>query len=357
MTLLFEHTRRGCVVCGESVEDHPIGYSVSAGDQSRPEDVKIVQQLLNAVPAARGGPAVALAVDGLCGPKTHAAIVGYQNAALGWSDGRVDPSGPTIRHLVGFVLESPEVPNGPLQAPSAGGSAHPVTDGAVIVLYALAIMRFLAPPINLLRWRLSRADANFLAFLGKHFSTRLDHARSTDIRHLQKVLSDIDKYIARCNAFGKLLVENVILYDPDPSPDFIGRTTRGGNKMSTRQTQLYRTATGKVYKSPGQSIWLSSLWGEEITYEKHLSLLHEAAHFVGPRDGNPAIIDDYAQCFEHKFLTMSRRAKLHNAERVALFILEFCVGTTAILTMPRLQANISHFSKFPRVEHRELIMS
>lgn len=360
MALLYEHTQLGCTQSGTSIEDNPIGQSVSASRPSRSDDVKIVQQLLNTVPAALGGPVVPLVVDGICGPKTHTAIVRYQNATLGWSDGRVDPNGKTLHHLVDFALNSPTVPYGPLvPAQSAAGVTPPstVTNGTVEVLYAHAIMRVLAPSIHLLRWRLTHASKNMMAFLGKHFSTGKDKVRVSDIDHLQKVLADIDLYIARCNAFGKLPMENVILYDPEPSPDFVARTTRGGNKMSTKQVQIYQDKKGKITKSPGQSIWLSKLWADGVTYKKHLDLLHEFSHFVGDRDGSPTVIDDYAQHNDPKFLTISRFHKLHSADNIALFILEFCVGTSEIFTIYSLLPNWSHFMQFPRVKNNELIMS
>ena len=58
-----------------------------------------------------------------------------------------------------------------------------------------------------------------------------------------------------------------------------------------------------------------------------------------------------------KFMSQSRYSKLHNAESIGLFILEFCIGTTAILTIPRLSHHTEHFAKFPRVEKHELVVS
>lgn len=362
MALLFDHSDDACTEAGETIDEHPISQAVSQSRPSRADDVKVVQQLLNAVPTAAGGPAQRLDVDGICGPKTNAAIVSYQNKNLGWNDGRVDPNGPTIKSLMKFVVDSPTVPYGPVspeqQANGSSGGSNAV-DGPTVVLYAHSIMRVLAPSINLMRWRLTRADKKFIAFMQKHFSSGHEQAKASDIPHLQKVLADIDVYVARANAFGILQMENVILYDPVASPTFVGRTTRGGNKMSTKQVQVYREAkTGKLIKSPGQSVWLSSSWANQITYEKHFTLLHEFAHFVGPRDGHSTIIEDYAYADQPKFLTLSKFKKLHCAESVALFILEFCVGTDAILGMPSLQTHKAHFAKFPHVSrNHELLMS
>lgn len=81
------------------------------GGVNRPQDVRTVQELLNKVPAASGGPTPLLAVDGLCGPKTTNAIQRFQVQHFGWSgaDGRVDPGGRTLRKLNEY--DSPGVPN------------------------------------------------------------------------------------------------------------------------------------------------------------------------------------------------------------------------------------------------------
>lgn len=69
------------------------------GKNYPPSDVMTVQYLLNCVPASQGGPAKELAVDGAAGPKTIAAIEGFQRKLGGFADGRVDPGGATLRAL------------------------------------------------------------------------------------------------------------------------------------------------------------------------------------------------------------------------------------------------------------------
>jgi peptidoglycan hydrolase-like protein with peptidoglycan-binding domain len=74
--------------------------SVGRGGKNYPaSDVMTVQYLLNCVPATQGGPAKELAVDGAAGPKTIAAIEGFQRKLGGFADGRVDPGGATLRAL------------------------------------------------------------------------------------------------------------------------------------------------------------------------------------------------------------------------------------------------------------------
>jgi hypothetical protein len=81
-------------------------------------DVFTIQQLLNGVLPAFGGPVVKLKVDGICGPKTKAAIQNFQLKQFGWpgADGRVDPGKRTLARLneLSFgSLDPPKPPDGP----------------------------------------------------------------------------------------------------------------------------------------------------------------------------------------------------------------------------------------------------
>ncbi|MEM7319567.1 MAG: peptidoglycan-binding protein [Pseudomonadota bacterium] len=84
----------------------PIATSITAavgkGGTNAPQDVQTVQQLLNQNGAS-------LVVDGLVGPKTIGAITKFQQASLGFGDGRVDPGGMTWEALAqGRAAPPPE---------------------------------------------------------------------------------------------------------------------------------------------------------------------------------------------------------------------------------------------------------
>ena len=79
-----------------------ISASVGRAGRNAYEDVRVVQYLLNCVPAGRGGPARELIIDGACGPLTTQAITGFQRALRGPTDGRVDPGGQTLQALQSF---------------------------------------------------------------------------------------------------------------------------------------------------------------------------------------------------------------------------------------------------------------
>lgn len=73
----------------------PVSASVGRGGINRAEDVRKVQQLLRQA-GADPGP-----VDGIAGPRTIGAILGFQQRFLTRPDGRVDPGGRTLARLNG----------------------------------------------------------------------------------------------------------------------------------------------------------------------------------------------------------------------------------------------------------------
>jgi peptidoglycan hydrolase-like protein with peptidoglycan-binding domain len=81
---------------GEAVA---ISGSVGSGGANRFDDVRKIQEALNRVPPEKGGPLPPLVVDGLCGPKTVAAILRFQKAQGVVADGRVDPGQATLSKL------------------------------------------------------------------------------------------------------------------------------------------------------------------------------------------------------------------------------------------------------------------
>jgi putative peptidoglycan binding protein len=74
-----------------------ISASVGLGGRNLAGDTFTVQQLLNRARQRDGLPPIA--VDGRVGPETIGAIRAFQQSRLGFSDGRVDPNGPTIAAL------------------------------------------------------------------------------------------------------------------------------------------------------------------------------------------------------------------------------------------------------------------
>lgn len=90
-----------------------ISDSVGKNGVNRKADVKIVQGLLNKVPAGEGGVSVKLAEDGLIGNKTINAIKGFQmyyGYDSGSDFGLVTPDGDTFNELTSRASRELEVP-------------------------------------------------------------------------------------------------------------------------------------------------------------------------------------------------------------------------------------------------------
>jgi peptidoglycan hydrolase-like protein with peptidoglycan-binding domain len=76
-----------------------VGVLPPGGTGNRQDDVRKIQELLNAIKPGDGGPDPKLVEDGFIGPKTIAAIRKFQQARFGWQDGTVEPSHATLVEL------------------------------------------------------------------------------------------------------------------------------------------------------------------------------------------------------------------------------------------------------------------
>lgn len=77
-----------------------ISASVGQGGVNKNADVLAIQQALNKIKPAQGGPDPKLKEDGWIGPKTKAAILKFQKGNAGLpTDGRIDVGGPTLARL------------------------------------------------------------------------------------------------------------------------------------------------------------------------------------------------------------------------------------------------------------------
>ena len=211
-----------------------------------------------------------LAEDGICGPKTQAAINKYQKFAVGFVDGRIDPQGKTIRALTGFIVGSPTVPQGILGQNAAGQPAKdtpnakvpPPTEAEKAIADAQQILRELEPRLNLLRSKLTPVTPPMQGLLDKHFAAGNDRVKPGDIVHVSNVLANIHFSVARAIAPGLLPVDNMLLFDEFAEPgDIPAYTVFGGDKLSTNEfVILIDHFSKKPKKFHGQTIWLTRLY-------------------------------------------------------------------------------------------------
>ena len=358
-------TRRRCHICTSEdvITDKPISGPVGAG-HGKPDDIRMVQRFLNALLPAEGGPDLILAEDGICGPKTQAAINKYQKFAVGFVDGRIDPQGKTIRTLTSFIVGSPTVPPGTLGQNQLGQPAKDTPnvkvplaiDAASTIADAQRLLRELEPRLNLLRFRLARVTPPMQGLLNKHFAAGGDTVKPVDIDHISKVLANIHIFLARASATGVLLLNNVLQFDDIPDPQGIpAYSVFGGDKLSTNEFVIaIDNFSNKPKKFKGQTIWLTRLYAilpNDILMPENMRqhfLLHEFCHFVGPKGGFPGILDDIAYIQDQQFALLSKFQRLHNASTLAVFFQEWCTGHVSVSSLRDL-VNPAHFSKFPRV--------
>ena len=78
---------------------NPITASVGERGANHPQDVGIVQYLLNRANAKRGIPKTQIDVDGIVGPQTISALKEFQTKFLKTVDGIVTPNGDTLKML------------------------------------------------------------------------------------------------------------------------------------------------------------------------------------------------------------------------------------------------------------------
>lgn len=338
-----------CIGPFKPVPNSIITGVVGLGRQNTKNDVKLVQQLLNAVPPQDGGPVPLLVEDGIVGSKTNAAINTFQRKILGgFSDGHVDPGGKTINTLKNRVIQKAEL--GKIGQKSSftedlqGGGAVPE---------ALGMLRALQPSLLNLSFRLSRRSNSVIGLMRKHFASGSETIDDADVNFVQDVLRDIRVFIDRANAFGNIQATNVVLFAN--APGLLGFTVRGGDKMTTDDLQIYTEADGTARNYPGQSVFITPTWKNTTVVEKQLTLIHEFCHFVGDRDDpppplppNPNKIDDNAYVDNPAMKNLNKPSKLRNAESLALFYLEFCIGTSALLTLTP-NANVTMIDRDPRL--------
>lgn len=365
MSLVEHSSLRKCFFCSNDATDKPIAGSVGKGGTNKKADVQLVQKFLNSTPPEEGGPALLLAEDGLIGPKTQAAIDKFQAKVLSRPDGRIDPHGPTIKALTTLICDSASVPPGRLgldgrPGQAAGTPSQPPTPGQTgpqMVAEGKQILKDLERSLMSLRFKLLHQTPTTMAWLNKHFETAKVKVTPAEASKLLGIVSAIHFQVSRANAFGAQGIDSIIMFDPKADPGVIAWTVRGGDKLSTKQFQIY-VDKGVTIKAPGHTVFLGPIFtNQPAPIEKQWTVIHEMCHFVGPRDGTGLEINDNVYAFEPHFLSIGKWFKLHNAESIALMILEFAVGTAAIVGTPRLKSFKAHFDTFPKVVGGQIVTS
>jgi peptidoglycan hydrolase-like protein with peptidoglycan-binding domain len=286
----------------------PIGpdLTIRASVGTRPapnlrDDVETIQTALNRFRPDQGGPIEALKVDGICGPHTLVAIRRFQTAYLGWSDGRVDPGKQTIHYL---NLEPASLPD---LAEEAMRHIARVTGILTATRAALLLLSFEANGLS----GFHEFSSPLWTKINRHF--HLDKAANpaASIQYIDSI------YLRMQTAIGHI-PQGVTLFADDPlNKPYYAYSASGGYEVEVRQMNMQ----GGV---PAGSIYLCSklytLDDEAIPYV----MIHELAHFVGPRYDNPNAITDVGgyQGLGARYDHITPRQALNTADCYSQFAFE-----------------------------------
>ncbi len=289
----------------------PVGQGPMA--RNLPDDVRVIQDALNKVTlkGVPGGPMPFLAVDGLCGPKTRAAISRFQQVQLKIFDGVVEPNRKTIIRL-NEILD-------------------PVSDDD--------LKQKVAQALPLVRAGIAAALSNLQAIITNGPAASGPAAVAADRlnRHfLLDTLSPAQQSTARVDLFRSyaryaevmsettsINIDAVDEFDLDKKNPKIALTTGKGffeEDVVDEDTQkrLDRIHLGLGFFAPT----VSPEFGAFI-------ILHELSHFVGHADGR-FILDNGRGWFDDLFIKpLSADKRLTNADSYAGFAHECRVGSAA----------------------------
>lgn len=299
-----------------------ISSSVGRNARNRLEDVRVIQDALNRVRPADGGPAPPLQVDGLCYGKTLAAIRTFQQRACGfrWPDERVDPNGKTIGRLRDFY-----VPANPYTMPRV----YMMLPQALI--WIMAARRVVEDAGTYLRSpTVPMALAPHLALVDKYFHLdQLDWSGATAaIARLHSTFLSMEACIGHSSPLtspGSGYFQEDPFDDQDYAYTFLGGFTRHvghGTKPAMSRQDRY---AGPNVREDTIFICPRSLnkQSDELYTE---TIVHELSHFCGPELGNSHAIVDHSYVWMPNFFTLKAEDALETADCYGMFAGEAALG-------------------------------
>jgi hypothetical protein len=174
-----------------------IADSVGGGCPNRRDDVLVVQSLLNVAYARIRVPSRTIAVDGILGSETHAALLHFQRAQTGTADGRVEPGGRTLARL-NAVAAGPPRSSGTARAASVPSTLELGLDAASLARHwAEAARAHLEPLVELARTRCEPRSSRRLTTVNTHFHLDRDvRGARASITRLVEVFGHIEQVLA-----------------------------------------------------------------------------------------------------------------------------------------------------------------
>jgi hypothetical protein len=291
----------------------PVGQGPLA--RNLPDDVKTIQDALNqvTVQGVVGGPIPFLAVDGIKGPKTQAAILNFQKVQVTsiHADGLVEPGKPTILRLNAIVTPFSKFD---LNAKLAT-SLPLVRDALAAAIQNLTVV--ITGGSGTPGLAATAADR-----LNRHFLLNtLDASAQSEARiNLFTTYSEMALVVNQPELFD--MFGAIDAFDVDPSNAKIALTTTFG----VFEPPLLKDGGD----NPARHIRLGlGFFAPNVTAEfAAFILIHEMAHFTGRRDGE--LIDDFGRgWFDDIFIKpLSAAKRLLNADSYATFAHECRTGSS-----------------------------
>ncbi|HEV3004345.1 MAG TPA: peptidoglycan-binding protein [Pirellulales bacterium] len=291
--------------------DRPVGQGPLA--KNRPDDVRTIQDALNRVTlkGAAGGPTPFLAVDGICGPKTNAAIGQFQRLQLHFVDGVIEPNKKTIVKLNEIVA-----PISDDDLRNRVRLALPLVAQAIVA--ALGNLRaIISSGPNPTGLAVTAADR-----LNRHFKLNTLSPSDQSAARVD-LFRSFTRYSAVMVNTDAIQIDAVDEFDLDKTNPKIALTTpKGffdeGQTDNVTKKRLDRIHLGLGFFAPN----VSPEFGAFI-------ILHELSHFVGHSDGR-FIEDNGRGWFDDVFMkSLSADQRLTNADSYAGFAHECRVGSPA----------------------------
>ncbi len=326
---------------------YPISISrpVGQGGANAPADVRVIQQALNRVCEADGGPSPLLLPDSIAGPKTCAAISKFQTRQIGFADGRVDPGKRTIAALNRLgaspfraqAVTAPQ-PGAGGKGGASGGPGFSVTYENMRRVYLdlvpaahscvfAALAAIAASEDGVRRGTPSATPQRKL--LDKHFRLNANPSAAADLRLIKANFQKMSTLLAKNAAIAEATfvgAPGVYALKDIAHSGVLAISIPGGVNMKG-QTYGITLRNGQKFTLGADKIVLQVIFffaTEDLMVD---TLIHEMAHFIGAAQG-PDLIDDppgrsSAQSFIDK-LTPAQRPRI--AECYSLFAYEAKFG-------------------------------
>jgi hypothetical protein len=306
-----------------------ISGSVGAGGFNRRDDASVIQQALNQVEPSQGGPDPKLKVDGWPWSKTIAAIRKFQQANLGWADGRVDPGGPTLAKLNTLVsLTSVLSAIAPLlgigAAPSVAVDPKTIEELYNVVLPQVrACVRAADATLQLARNVILFGPSTFnvgtdaARLVNKHFALDQNPKREADLDFITAIFRNMEALLNR-NDSG--LVKTFVAFPGKISAtDLVTRRNALANASADGKSRAGKTTTvtardGTRVTMKDDEIQIFQAYQVNTMDVKVKCLVHEMSHHLGEPDGTPDCIDDWGYGWVEELASLKPALKARNAD-------------------------------------------